>query len=986
MTFSPGELLALGVGYLFLLFIVAYISESGLVPVRWVRHPAVYVLSLGVYVSAWGVYAVVGFAHQSGYNFLAFYLGISGAFLLAPVLLAPILRLTKTYQLGSLADLFAYRYRSQTVGSLTTLAMIVGMMPMLALQIRAVADSAQILTPGVQHQWMALVFCGVIMAFTVLFGARHLSPREKHEGLVVAIALESVIKLLAMAAVGWFAWQGVLGGRSGLNEWLTATPDALHMLYEPLQGGFWHILILSFLFSAVVMPYMYQMTFTENFSPRALVTASWGLPLYLIGMALAVPILLWAGLKLGLDLHPEYFTLGVALASGSGWLPLLVFVGGLAAASGLIIVSTLALASMALNHLVLPVYQPTPEQNIYRWILWMRRLLIMGIIAASYITYVLLDQRHSMTEMAMLTFVATLQFAPGLIGVLFWPRANRKGFISGLTAGMMLWFVTLVVPYLVEMNFLPTLGWLQVSLRDNTDYWQTMGTGSVLVNALVGVMVSLLGKQTPSEQIAANTCSVDNLRRPYRWELTTTSVSDFVRGLSEPLGRITAEREVQMALADLTMHPSETRPYALRRLRDQIESNLSGLLGPSVAQDILDQHLPYKIRSEADGSSEDIHYIESRLEDYRHRLSGLAAELDSLRRFHRQTLFDLPIGVCSLGRDLEILSWNQAMMTLTGISDEQVIGSRLSSLPSPWQELFLDFLIGPTVQLYRKQVESQGETRWVSLNRAIISEGDSLGHPDSQVIVVEDLSEMHRLEQRVSHNERLASIGRLAAGVAHEIGNPVTGIACLAQNLKAEQVDPEIVDASQQILEQTQRISRIVQSLVGFARADSQRQHRGPVNLAAAVDEAMQLLQLGPEGRDHEFRNECRPDTLVAGDTQRLTQVFINLLSNARDASPKGSAIIIRATTHGPRVRFEIEDFGKGLPAGEIRNALFEPFVTTKETGKGTGLGLALVHGIVEEHEGRIQLIDKADYDQGNGVIVQIMLPAWLDDLEIKRQ
>jgi PAS domain S-box-containing protein len=975
MSFSPGELLSLGVGYLFILFLVAYISESGMVPVRWVRHPLVYVLSLGVYVSAWGIYGVVGFSYQSGYNFLAFYLGVSGAFLLAPMLLAPVLRLAKTYQLGSLADLFAYRYRSQGVGSLTTIAMIVGMMPMLALQIRAVADSAQLLTPGVHHQAMAMVFCIVIMAFTVLFGARHLSPREKHEGLVVAIALESVIKLVAMGAVGWFAWQQ-LGGNEGLKPWLTENPAALQMLYEPLRGGFWHILILSFLFSAVVLPYMYQMTFTENFHPRSLITASWGLPLYLIGMSLAVPLLLWAGLKLGLDLHPEYFTLGVALASKSSWLPLLVFVGGLAAASGVIIVSTLALASMALNHLVLPLYQPNPEQNIYRWLLQMRRLLIVGLIATAFLVYVLLDERHSMTEMAMLTFVATLQFAPGLIGVLFWPRANRTGFIAGLCAGMLLWFVTLVIPYLMELRAIPALSWFNVTLADNTDYWQTMGTSVTLVNALLGVALSLVGKQTPSEQIAAHTCSVDNLRRPYRWELSASTTGDFVRGLSEPLGRITAEREVQAALADLGMDPGEVRPYALRRLRDRIESNLSGLLGPSVAQDILDQHLPYKVRSDSDGS-EDIHYIESRLEEYRHRLSGLAAELDSLRRFHRQTLFDLPIGVCSLGRDLEILSWNNAMMHLTGISDETVIGSRLTDLPTPWRELFLDFLHGPSAQVYRKKVPSRGEKRWVSLNRASISEGDSLGHPDSQVIVVEDLTELHRLEQRVSHNERLASIGRLAAGVAHEIGNPVTGIACLAQNLKAETQDPELQDASRQILDQTQRISRIVQSLVGFARADSPSQSRESVDIGAVIEESIQLLQLAPEGRDYEFENECRPGIMVAGDQQRLTQVIINLLSNARDASLKGGRIVCRATAHGPQVRVEIEDFGNGLPSGEIRNALFEPFVTTKQTGKGTGLGLALVHGIVTEHEGRIQLIDKADYDQGHGVIVQIVLPAW---------
>lgn len=973
MIFNPGELLALGIGYLFLLFVAAYISESGRIPVRLLRHPFVYVLSLGVYVSAWGIYAVVGYAHDQGYNFLAFYLGISGAYLLAPVLLAPILRLSKTYQLGSLADLFAYRFRSQTAGSLTTVATVVGVMPLLAIQIRAVADSAQILTLGMNEKLLALVFCVAIAGFTVLFGARHLSPREKHEGLVVAIALESVIKLLAMLAVTGFALYSVFGGYGGLNEWLNQHPEVLQRLYTPLKGGFWHSLILAFLFSAVVMPFMYQMTFTENINPKALMTASWGLPLYLILMAMTVPILLWAGVKLEIGLSSEYFTLGVALASETRWMPLLVFVAGLAAASGVIIVSTLAIASMVLNHLILPNYQPSPDQNIYHWILWVRRLLITGIIGFAYIFYAVMDRDRTMTEMAMLTFVATLQFSPGLIGLLFWPRANRAGFVAGLSVGMILWFCLLALPFLLEWQNLSLPG-VDLSIASEPAYWQKAGFGSVVVNAIINAVVSLLTRQTPSEEIAAHTCAMDTLRRPYRWELSVNSVAELIKRLAEPLGRLTAEREVQLALADLQMNLEETRPYALRRLRDQIESNLSGLLGPTVAQDMLDQYLPYKVREEQ-RAGDDIHYIESRLEEYRDRLSGLAGELDSLRRFHRQTLYDLPVGVCSLGKDLEILSWNRAMMELTGISDDQVIGSRLTSLPQPWRDLFSDFIHGPTAHVYRQQVEAQGLPRWVSLNRAVIGDSDQHGHADSQVIVVEDLTELHMLESRLTHSERLASIGRLAAGVAHEIGNPVTGIACLAQNLRAESEDAYIRESSQQILEQTQRVTRIVQSLVGFARADSHASHnREPVSIHALIDEAIHLLELS--GREHEFHNRCPTNALVAGDAQRLTQVFINLLSNARDASPYGAEIIARAEVHGPTVTVEIEDFGEGLPHGEIRNSLFEPFVTTKDTGKGTGLGLALVHGIIEEHYGRIQLIDKADYDQGRGVIVQIKLPA----------
>ena len=181
MIFDPIELLSLGIGYLFLLFLVAHLSESGLIPTKWIRNPTVYVLSLGVYISAWGVYGIVGFAYETGYNFLAFYLGVSGAFLLAPVLLNPILRLTKNHQLSSLADLFAFRYRSQFVGSLTTIMMVLGLLPLLALQIRAVADTANILTQTVDHNGIAIVFCVIITVFTLLFGAKPLTPQYKHD-------------------------------------------------------------------------------------------------------------------------------------------------------------------------------------------------------------------------------------------------------------------------------------------------------------------------------------------------------------------------------------------------------------------------------------------------------------------------------------------------------------------------------------------------------------------------------------------------------------------------------------------------------------------------------------------------------------------------------------------------------------------------------------------------------------------------------------
>ena len=985
MIFDPIELLSLGIGYLFLLFLVAHLSESGLIPTKWIRNPTVYVLSLGVYISAWGVYGIVGFAYETGYNFLAFYLGVSGAFLLAPVLLNPILRLTKNHQLSSLADLFAFRYRSQFVGSLTTIMMVLGLLPLLALQIRAVADTANILTQTVDHNGIAIVFCVIITVFTLLFGAKPLTPQYKHDGLVIAIAIESIVKLVMMLSVAAYALFFVFNGNAGLTDWLSNNKDAVELLYVPLkESGIWHTLIFAFLFSSVVMPFMYQMVFTENFQPRALLTASWGLPLYLFLMASCVPVILWAGIKLEVGYSPEYFTIAIALASQSAFLPLLVFIGGIAAASGTIVVTSLALSSMILNHLVLPLAQPSPDYNLYRWLIWVRRSLIIFIMVLSYSFYRLFTYEHSMTEMAILTFVATLQFAPGLISVLFWPRATRAGFLSGLSVGLIIWFSVLVLPYVLNLpNLFTQLLAINLAFFEDPIYWHHIGLGSTLANALVMFLVSLITTQSASEKMAANSCAVDNLRRPYRWLLKAKSVDHFISSLGEVLGHLTAEREVEQALHDLGMSHEESRPYALRRLRDQIESNLSGLLGPSVAHEMLDTHLPYQIRPE-NPASEDIHYVESRLEDYKHRLSGLAAELDALRRFHRQTLYDLPIGVCSLGRDLEILSWNRALMEMTSICDDDVIGSRLTDLAEPWQTLLNDFLHSPNVQLYNQEIVSIGQSRWVNLHRAFIGESEkALDMGSSQVIVLEDVTELERLESQLAHNERLAALGRLAAGVAHEIGNPVTGIACLAQNLKAEYKDPDIIEASSLILTQTQRITNIVRSLVGFARTDSHMTSSSysAVHLKSTIEEAISLLKLSG-GKEYQFDNFCPEELNVRGNAQRLMQVFVNLLSNARDASPIDSKIMIEAHQNGRFIHIEIEDFGTGLPEGTIRDNLFEPFVTTKETGKGTGLGLALVHGIIGEHGGKIQLMDKADYDQGRGVIVQISLPAWVNDEE----
>lgn len=973
MSFELSLLILLSVAYLVILFSVAWATERGLLPSAVVRHPAIYTLSIGVYASAWAFYGTVGLAYQYGYGFLTYYLGVCGAFLLAPVLLNPILRITRTYQLSSLADLFAFRFRSTWAGTLTTVFMLLSMLPLLALQIQAVTDSVQILTHDPRQRPVALGFCLLIVLFAILFGARHISAREKHEGLVIAIAFESLVKLLCLSAVGLYALFVVFEGPSGLELWLSHNQEALKTLHSPLQEGPWRTLLLVFFAAAIVMPHMYHMAFTENLNPRALSSASWGLPLFLLLMSLAIPPILWAGLYLRVPTSAEYYTLGLGVAAGADWLTLVAFIGGISAASGLIIVVTLALSGMVLNHLVLPVYQPSADNNIniYRWLLWTRRSLIAAIIMASYGFYHLLDSDQPLTNLGITSFVATVQFLPGALSVLYWPQANHRGFICGLIAGMAIWACTLLLVMVTGIDTLQVLG-LQVTL--DSESWHVAAIASLTANIVVFTLVSLFTRRSPDEVSAAEACLVDNVRRPQRMELVASSPQEFAQQMAKPLGNKAAQQEVEQALRDLKLPFDERRPYALRRLRDRLEANLSGLMGPAVAQEMIETFLPFKLARNG-YVTEDIHFIENRLEDYHSRLTGLAAELDALRRYHRQTLQDLPMGVCSLAQDNEVLMWNRALQTLTGITAESVIGSRLENLPAPWNELLERLVNDESAHLHKQKLINHGQTQWLNLHKAAIDEpGNARG---GLVLLIEDQTETQMLEEELIHSERLASIGRLAAGVAHEIGNPITGIACLAQNLREESMQAETLEAAEQILEQTRRVSRIVQSMVNFAHVGSRHNNANDeVDLAACTNEAIHLLSLNRRGPEVNYVNLCDTTHRVAGDSQRLVQVLINLLGNARDASRSGDNVTIRTAADEHQILLTVEDQGSGIES-ELKDRLFEPFFTTKEPGAGTGLGLALVYSIIEEHYGQITVDSPIDDATQRGTRFTITLPRY---------
>ncbi|NKI18001.1 PAS domain-containing protein [Spongiibacter sp. KMU-166] len=976
MAFDINTLLFLGLLYLLLLFAIAFATEKQLLPQALIEHPAVYVLSLGVYASAFAYYGVTGLAKAYGMSYLNYYLGISAALFLLPVLIAPLHHVCKSYRLNSIADILSFRFRSQWVGSLSTIISGLAITPILAVQIQTVSNAASTLTTAdplsdegsIFRRLTGIAFCVIISVFTILFGSRSLSSKDSHRGLVTALAFESLVKLIAFLVLGVVAVVSIFGGFSDMQAWLAANPQLITSMAEANANDSGRMMLLLFFAAAICMPHVFHMLFAENSSSRNLVSASWGLPLYLFLISLPVLPLLWSNAAIGADMNGDYAALNVLNHLDSPALTLLVFIGGISAASGVIIVSTLALASMWLNHLVLPWQTPQKRDiNIYNWLLLTRQCLIVAAIFTSYLLYEIIPDRKLLSDLALVSVAGCAQLLPGLLATLYWPNANRNGFIAGLLTGLTLWITGTLLPIL---GLAPPA--IIQSLLDASapETWLSFAGITLALNGIVFVGVSLLTETSKEERSAAEACTVDDLNRPSRQALNLKSAMEMRSRLAETIGHTVAKQEVNRALNELQLSINETRPYALRRLRDRIEINLSALVGPSNARRVIDRSLPYT--GDIAGDGEDINYIEDRLERYQTHLTGLAADLDGLRRYHRQTLENLPTGVCALGADSEILLWNKSMASITGIHSAEITGSALGGLPNAWRELLVSFCASPDDHWNKYSLELEGTPRWLNLHK---TESKMLGR-NELIVVIEDITDTQLLEKELGHQERLASIGRLAAGVAHEIGNPVTGIASLAQNLRYETEDPALLETAEQIVKQTRRISTIVQSLVNFAHngRDDPTRAKEAVSVAQCVNEAIQLLSFDKEAKKVHYDNACDPCIAVAGDYQRLTQVFINLLTNARDASPEGSTIRIDADSLDTNALIRVVDQGEGIPP-DIAEHIFEPFFTTKEPGKGTGLGLALVYRIINDLNGDISVKSPVSDNGASGSCFQLQLP-----------
>ncbi|TNF85968.1 MAG: PAS domain-containing protein, partial [Gammaproteobacteria bacterium] len=819
-----------------------------------------------------------------------------------------------------------------------------------------------------EQQLIALMFCITVGLFSILFGTRHISLREKHRGLVVAIAFESLVKLVTLLIVGLFAIFGIFGGFSELNQYLQQHPEANEALFAPVTEGPWATLMLLSFAAAFLLPRQFHMIFVESIEHKNIETASWAFPLFLLLLNLSIPPILWAGQSMQLSIPADFFVLGITLDSGSTILPILTFMGGLSAASAMIIVTTLALASMCMNNFVLPASFPpklSPGTSMYEWLLWGRRFVIMSIVGIGYAFYLVQEQNPGLAGLGLIAFVAVAQCLPGVVGLLYWPRANKNGFICGLVVGASIWAVTLFVPLFERAGIIETPYFTIPELAMSTT---DAALWSLVLNSLTFVIVSLLSHQSADERQAADACSRESFLIP-PGAVKATSISEFEQQLGTIVGNDIAHNEVNRALADLGLAPGDVTQADLIRLRAQIDRNLSGLVGPVLSRMIVNEHLQID-RVTQSALADTIQFVGDTQEKSRSELRGVSSQLDSLRRFHFQVLQDLPLGVVAIDDGGSIVNWNIEMGKLTGIDQRVAIGKTIDQLEAPWRDLLAGFIASEENQISKLKLPLGNRVHVLNLFKAVVSRQSESNA--GIAILIEDHSERYTFEEKLAHSERLASIGQLASGVAHEIGNPVTGIACLAQDLRSDlQTSPEASEGLNQILTQTDRISRIVGSLSNYSHAGAPDEFPAEnLDLEQVISEAINLVSLSYSGKQMNFDNQVADGVFVSGYAHKLVQVFVNLLTNATDASKPGQTITISSEVNSSRVTISVKDQGKGIAESNLPR-IFEPFFTTKMVGEGTGLGLSLTYNIIQEHGGSISVSSKP----GEGCQFDVVLP-----------
>lgn len=656
MTFNLIVTAALAYGAL--LFAIAFFADRYAAKNggRWLRSPWLYTLSLSVYCTAWTFYGAVGYAARSGLEFLTIYLGPSLVMIGWWALLRRLVKVAHQHRVTSIADLISARYgKSALLGVMVTGLAVLATTPYIALQLQSVTLSLAVFARADGAVWAdgqvasaAFWVAAGLVVFAVLFGTRNVHANERHHGVVMAIAAEAVVKLVALAAVGAFVVWGLADGIGDIMARIDASPIAR----DPQSGSRWGGLTAVSAMAFLTLPRMFQVLVVENVDEGHLITASWAFPAYMMAMSLFVVPIAVVGLEvLPASANPDLFVLSLPLHAEQYGLAMLAFLGGFSSATSMVVVATIALATMVANHAILPVWLSVTPQgaaisgDIRRTVLVARRLSIAAVLGLGYLYYRLSGGGVALASIGLISFTGIAQIGPVLIAGLFWRGATRTGAAAGLAAGFVFWVWCLLLPSVGAGGLLPEtvlqngpygIAWLRPEAMfgavdmDPVVHALLWSWAANVIGLIIG---SMLTRAAPLERLVAAQFTAPATFASQSVHRAGSTSADELMIMSQ---RVIGAGEAQQLFAEeaALQGAPDRMPQVTPDLLDKLERKMAGAVGAATAHAMVGQ-----ISGEAGVSVEDMLALAdeaAQILDYSNRLEAKSAEQEATAQALRE--------------------------------------------------------------------------------------------------------------------------------------------------------------------------------------------------------------------------------------------------------------------------------------------------------------------------------------------------------------
>lgn len=978
---------AIALGYIGLLFVVASYGDR----IRHFRHSQrrmlIYPLSLAIYCTSWTFFGSVGLASRTGLEFLAIYVGPIIMVALCTPLLTRIVRLAKTQNITSIADFIAARYgKSQAVAATVAVIAIVGSIPYIALQLKAVASSLETVMGASGDSVpiigdLALATTIAMAAFAILFGTRHTDATEHQDGLMLAVAAESIVKLFAFLAVGFFVTFWMFDGPWDLLAEAVIHPVARAALDQPLPGANFLAMTLLAFFAIMLLPRQFHVSVVENYDEAEIRRARWVFPLYLVAINLfVIPITLAGLVKFSPgSTNSDMFVLALPIISGNTQIAILVFIGGLSAATAMVIVESVALAIMVSNDLVVPwVLQRrgtlASHNNIGGTLLKIRRVAIFGILVLAYLYY-RVSGSAQLASIGLLSFAAVAQFAPAFFGGLIWRRGTARGAIAGMAVGFVAWAYTLFLPSFVDSGlFDPT--WLThgpfgiQALRPQALFGASLPPlvhgvmWSLSLNILAYVGFSLTRQPASIERLQADAfvpSQLTPISPNFRLWRTSITVHDLLVTVGQYLGPARTQQafEAFATARGIRLDPAAPADFQLLRHAEHLIASVIGgassrlVLSLMLRKRTVSAKAALKLLDDAHAA---LHYNREILQTaLNHVRQGIAVFNRDLHLVvanrHFGEILDLPMPMTQIGVSLEEIL--QSLARNDGSAPGNFVEQRLAAYTLPGEPFLERFPHrGTVIEVRSNRMPDGGLVVTFSDITASVEAAEALERANATLErrVRERTEQLTRLNSELARAKSAAedanqSKTRFLAAASHDILQPLNAARLYVTSLVERHAASDDAKLAQNIDDSLEAIEEIFGILLDISRLDSGALTPSISNFR--IGELLRALEVefAPMAREKGLELSFVPCSLtVRSDRALLRRMLQNLISNAIKYTPQGR-VLVGCRRDGDNLRVEVYDTGVGVPPSK-RAEIFKEFHRLDHGAKiarGLGLGLSIV-------------------------------------------